>query len=302
MELGLGNSTNEGGRKGMKLAFNAKSAFGIGVDIRESGILLMITDLDGNVTYEKKTTPTNKVAYVIEYIQTFIQECGINEDLLIGLSVAVPSVVENTKDIVVDAPSLGWFNLNLKKELAAYFSIPIYINNDVDCSALGERWLGNGAQTDNMFYMSIDAGIGGSIIANGQLIQGSHYSAGEVGYFIDKEDTVHFEPPIAGQYGPFERKLIPLIKEFQETGIPSKALTLNLSIAITNLVNLLNPEKIIIGGVEGPSLAPIVETLEQNVRRFSPIQSKIEIACLGERAQALGALWYLFDRIVFSPL
>jgi glucokinase len=286
----------------MQLAFNAKSAFGIGVDIKESGILLVITDLDGNVTFERKTPPTDKVPQVVNDIESFIQESGLDEYQMIGIGLAVPSLVENTKDIVVDAPSLGWSNLNLKKELATSFSVPIYVNNDVDCSALGERWLGKGSQTDNMFYMSIGTGIGGSIIANGQLIQGSQYSAGEIGYLIDSEDTLNFEPSIAGKYGPFERKLFPLIKEFQETGTPSKTLIMNLSIAIANLVNLLNPEKIVIGGVEGPSLAPIIEEVKQNVNLFSPLQTKIEIACLGERAQALGALWYLFEQIVFSPL
>jgi hypothetical protein len=64
----------------------------------------------------------------------------------------------------------------------------------------------------------------------------------------------------------------------------------------------LNPEKIVIGGVAGPSLAPIVEEVKQNVNLFSPLQTKIEIACLGERAQALGALWYLFElKCIYIP-
>jgi glucokinase len=301
IELGLGDSTNEGGRRGMQLAFNAKSSFGIGVDIKDSGIMLVMTDLNGSVRFERKTKPTNKVPQVVNDIQSFIHESGIDQKQILGMGIAVPSLVGNTKDIVVDAPSLGWYNLNLKEVLAASFPVPIFVNNDVDCSALGERWLGKGSQTDNMFFMSIGTGIGGSIIANGQLIQGSQYSAGEIGYFIDKEDTLNFDVPITGKFGPFERKISPLIKEFQETGIASKALIIDLSIAIANLVNLLNPEKIVIGGVEGPTLEPILEEVKQNVNLFSPLQTNIEIACLGERSQALGALWYLFEQIVFSP-
>lgn len=299
VEIGLGESTNEGGRRGMQLGFNPKSAFGIGVDIKDSEILHVMTDLDGNVQYEKKTLPTDQMLQIVNGIQAFIHESGIDQEKILGMGIAVPSIVENTKNIVVDAPSLGWYNLNLRKELSSTFSFPIYVNNDVDCGALGERWRGNGSQTDNMFYMSIGTGIGGSIIANGQLIQGYQYSAGEIGYLIDKEDIVNSPPPISGKFGPFERKLAPLIKDYKKNGIPQNELITELSIAISNLVNLLNPEKIVIGGIEGPILAPIIEELRQNVNRFSPLQTKIEIACLGEQAQALGAIWYLFEQTVF---
>lgn len=299
VEMGLGDSTNEGGRRGMQLGFNPGSAFGVGVDIKDSGILFIIADLDGNVIRERKTPPTDQVNQIVRDIQSFIMESAIAPKQILGIGIAVPSLVENTKDIVVDAPSLGWHNLNLRKELSSVFSFPIYVNNDVDCRALGERWRGKGPQTDNMFYMSIGTGIGGAIIANGQLIQGFQYSAGEIGYLIDQEDILQFDGPVAGKFGPFERKLSPLMKEFKETGMASKALIMHLSIAITNLVNLLNPEKVVIGGIEGVSLEPILEKVRQNVERYSPLQTKIESACLGEQGQALGAIWYLFEETVF---
>ncbi|XID93819.1 ROK family transcriptional regulator [Paenibacillaceae bacterium WGS1546] len=311
IELGEGSTTKAGGRPAAMLGFNPSSAFGIGVDIGGTKILVIITDLAGKVVYKKKTKTTNKVNEIVELVKQSLIEAGIQEKDVIGMGIGVPGTTND--GVVIRAKALNWINYKLKDLVQSHFSFPIFINNDVNCAALGERWLGSGDRSDHLFFIAIGTGIGSAIIANGQLIYGHNSRAGEINYLIGREDmnnkvfnvlgeTGVFEGKVSGsslgkhgftseelfaKYSGGEAEVIPIIDEFVK----------DLAIGIANAVSLLNPEKVILGGGVSESMQVVVDDLQDLVNKLTPIRTEIRLANLGGDAGALGAIAFTFDMV-----
>lgn len=312
VELGYGSSTSEGGRRGLELGFNPKSAFGVGVDIGGTKILLVITDLDGRIEYREKFETTSDTSKIIEIIKQCIHNAGLVENDVITMGVGVPGIT--TKDgIVVDAPGLKWTNLDLKSKFQESFSFPVFINNDVNCAALGERWLGSGENADNLFFIAIGTGVGSAIVANGELIHGFNYRAGEIGYNITENDIKQGMGNTLGEFGLFEKKVSgTALREYSSS--PEQIFIeyargnkdvlnimdnfiLHISINIANAVNLLNPEIVLIGGGVSESMEVVIKKIQESVDRFTPIKTKIGLATLGGDAGGLGAIAFAFNEV-----
>lgn len=313
VELGLGESTQEGGRRGVKLGFNPKSAFGIGVDIGGTKINVFITDLKGEIIYREKVETTADIQKVIYIIKKGLEEAQIEESEIIAMGVGVPGITNSKEGIVLDAPALKWTNVNLREQLTESFNFPVFINNDVNCAALGERWLGSGKNTNDMLFISIGTGVGSAIISDGELIYGHNYQSGEIAYNVSEEDVRLGNYNKLGEFGLFEKKTsgqalsqngftsrelfqeyekgnpkaIPIIKDFIQ----------RLSIAIVNAINLLNPESVVIGGGVSESMGTVIREIEENVNRLTPIKTKIRLASLGGDAGSYGAIAYALEEI-----
>jgi glucokinase len=312
VELGYGSSTNEGGRPGLELGFNAKSAFGIGVDIGGTKILVVITDLDGSVVFRDKvpTTPDSKA--IIEIVKQSIRKAGKTEQDIIAMGVGVPGITTR-EGIVIDAPALKWTNLDLKSLLQEQFAFPVYITNDVNCAALGERWLGSGKNADDIFFIAIGTGVGSAIIANGELLQGHDYQAGEIAYNVSETDVKQGFQNSLGKFGVFESKISGTA--LSKHGYSSEQLfiehakgnpqvmgvienfILQLSVNIANGVNLLNPEFVLIGGGVSESMGGLLQRVQDEVDRLTPIKTKVGLAVLGGDAGGLGAIAHAFKEI-----
>lgn len=313
VELGLGQSTKEGGRRGIELGFNPKSAFGIGVDIGGTKILMVITDWDGEIVYKVKVKVSSSIDEIIKLIKHCIQNSGIDENLIIAMGVGVPAITNSKTGLVIDSPALGWKNIELKQQLQAHFSFPIFVNNDVNCAALGERWLGSGDNVRDMVFIAFGTGVGCAIVSKGELVEGHTFSSGEIGYLIDIEDVNNGCVNRMGSFGTFENKVsgtalskhgfkaVELFQQYKQ-GVPSAVkvihdLIMHVSIAIANICTLLNPEKIVIGGGVSDSFPVIIEEIKKQVTRFTPLYSEIELAQLGTEAGGLGAIAYAFQKL-----
>jgi glucokinase len=313
MEKGFGNSTKEGGRRGIQLGFNPKCAYGVGVDIGGTKILIVITDWDGDVVFKEKFNTISDVDKIITVIKQSILKSGVDEQLIIAMGVGVPAITNTVTGEVLDAPALGWRNVPLKDMVQKHFNFPVFINNDVRCAALGERWLGSGNMSQHLVFIAFGTGIGSAIICNGELIQGHNFSSGEIGYFIDMEDVEHGLGNNPGQFGTFENKNsgtglakygytpIELFKQYEKRDPTAVAIIqkfiLQVSIAIANTCSLFNPEKIIIGGGVSESMSLVLAEIKKNVLRFTPNHPEIELAILGTDAGGLGAIAYAFQKI-----
>lgn len=317
---GYSNSTKGGGRRGVQLRFNTKSAFGVGVDIGGTKILFIVTDLDGNIVYKEKLKSTNKVCELVKIINDGLQKANIKISEVVGLGIGVPSITNVEEGIVIDAYALGWTNLNLKQELKEHFDFPIFINNDVNCGALGEQWLGSGNKTENMFFIALGTGVGSAIISDGRLIQGHNYYAGEIAYNVSEEDVNNNNYNKSGSFGVFEKKVSgkhlsrlgysteELFEEYMKKNEEVTPIINNfikqLSINITNVVNLLNPELVIIGGgvSESEAMKDIIIDIQKMVDKLTPIKTNIKLAALGGDAGGLGAIDYAFNKIEMSDI
>ncbi len=305
METGEAISPKGGGRPARMLVYNPQSKYGIGLDIGGTKILIMITDLAGDIRLQKKLPTSNQVETIISEVRDCIQEAQLSESDIIGMGVGVPGTVDEN-GVVIRAKSLSWYNFALKKQLEGAFSFPVVIGNDVNCAACGEQWLGSGNQSDSLYFISIGTGIGSAIICEGRIMNGSQYRAGEACYLTDIEDVRNKQFNVLGEMGTLERKISgtalgshgrsaeELFAAYsngdRDAAVQIKEFILYLSIAIANAVSLLNPERVVLGGGVSDSLPSVIYEIQDTVSMLTPIRADVCLATLGNQAGALGAI------------
>ncbi|MGE5557969.1 MAG: ROK family protein [Bacillota bacterium] len=235
---------------------------------------------------EDKTKVWARMAGVINDL---IRESGVDRGEFLGVGLGSPGLVDRKNGVVFTSPNLpDWENIPLANIIAQEVSLPVYVDNDVNVITLGELFFGAGKGRKNFIYLTLGTGIGGSIVTDGAILRGENGFAGEVGHM-----TVDPDGPLCGcgNYGCLEAlsSATAIVRRFTEglvKGGQSKILEIihgdlsridtrlicqvaeqgdllarktleeagiYLGVAIANLVNLLNPEAIIIGG--GVSLA-----------------------------------------------
>jgi glucokinase len=331
-EVGYGESTSQGGRRPIKLAFNPKAAYVVGVDIGGTKTLICITDLDGNFIYQKKfsTVPSNPNEF-FQHVQAEIDAglgvCELHKENLLGIGIGIPAMIEFSTGRVVNCPALGWENINAREIIKRYYNGPIYIDNDVNVAALGERWKGDARGITNLFMMTIGTGVGSALILNGKLCRGANNLAGEIGYFIidgekdlegNLQDFGAFEKTTSGtgitsraKHMLSESTQPSMIRELvndkmeaitsehvfqaaaQGDSFALEILELPIrhtAIGIANVVSLLNPEVVVIGGGISQAGDLYIEPIKRLVTKLTPITTKIIPASLGNDAGAIGAI------------
>lgn len=268
-------------------------------------------------------------------IQTVMDHSDINQDKFKGIGIGMHGVVQSEQGLCVFAPNLGMRNVPLKDILQEQFALPVLVDNDVRAMALGESWYGHGQKVDNFIFIHVGSGIGAGIIMGEELYRGVNESAGEIGH-----TTVVEEGPICncGNQGCLEvmaaapaivkrsiermnQGVSSSLKQELDTGsknitakmiykhaLQKDALSLSLledtgkylGIGIANLINILNPEKVIIGG--GVSQAgdllfkPLLHTVRQRAMEI-PANVQIEQSYLGQHVGPVGAATLVLKQI-----
>lgn len=225
-----------------------------------------------------------------------------------AIGIGAPGPILYEKGIVFDAPNLpGWKRVNLKKVLEKEYDVPVFVDNDANCAALAEAWFGAGKMAENFIYMTVSTGIGGGIIINKHIYRGRLGSAGEFGHMI-----IDSKGPKCGcgNNGCLETLASGTALK-RITGMEGIAVELaarqgnkeakkavqeivhHLSIGIGNLVNIFNPELIVIGGGVSNMRELIFTPLRKEFKKHAlnlPARSvKIVKAKLGDKAGMLGA-------------
>jgi glucokinase len=277
--------------------------FAIGVDLGGTKIEIAIVGEDGCMQ-DKQRFPTNShggYSTVLDSITNTIKDiCRQNNKLKpLAVGIGVAGQIEKETGIVKYAPNLEWHNVNLQKDLSKKLAIPVSVCNDVKAATIGEWLYGAGKDCDNLVCVFVGTGIGGSIVSDGNMLEGSNNTAGEIGHM-----TIDLHGPIChcGNSGCFEAlaggwaierdvqkavvenksagKLLFAIAEADIKNINAKTLSEglkrndelskkifdNLSAALiagaVSVVNALGPSRLIFGGgiIEGmPQLLPVIE-------------------------------------------
>lgn len=249
----------------------------IGIDVGGSHIGLGIIDSKGKLLlkrekdYHKNEVDMSKIVIhtIKELVNTVLKEEKIKIEQIESIGIALPGTVSN--EILVKAENLGIENLNIIQELKKEFDIPIFLENDAKCAAIAEKTYGSLKQYDDALFLILGTGVGGAAFLNGKLLKPKRYSGFEVGHMVIQK---HGEKCNCGRNGCFEvhgsmKRLKERIKkEFDLSSIDGKIIKqfmienkdneqLNeildlyiedLTIGIANLINILEPEVICIGG------------------------------------------------------
>lgn len=330
-ETGIGPSG--GGRRPMLFEFNGQSYGVIGVVVRSSQVLGLVCDLEANTLLEraidfKPEDDPDVVELIKAIVRELIQDSHVNKDRLMGIGIAVPGLVDVAEGIVVQSESRRWENLPLRDILAEEFELPIYVEADDKALAIGESFFGAGKEVPNAVYIKVGGGLGAGLIIDGALVRGSDNMAGEIGHIlIDPEGPrckcgnygclmtlVIFEAIKARAEknlklgalssltdrvgGDLDRLSVEIIAEEALAGDAFAGQIMRetgryLGVGIATLVNLLNPDMVIIGGSFIKIGAPWLDVIQEVVRRrtFARPGERVKIlpAKMSIEAPAVGA-------------
>jgi len=235
-----------------------------------------------------------------------------------GICVSTAGVVNPEKgEIAYAGPTIPKYTgTKIKEELEKEFSISCEVENDVNCAGLGEYWKGAGKGSKSMVCLTIGTGVGGSVILDGKLLNGIGYTAGEIGYMdvngsyiqniassrylvekVQKEkvEKEGITDAITGV------DIFELAKKGDEICIAGiNEIISNLAVGVRNIIYLLNPEVIVIGG----GITAQKEYLEEKIRNevndgmISDMfrKTRIELAQQGNQAGLLGALYNFLNK------
>lgn len=188
----VGEGASNGGRKPINLLFNNDYGYVIGIKIEEKQVILGLTNL-APMLHEKKTYQyklNTKVEEVLAYIDMGIQELqeAIRErnGRLLGIGIAVSGVINQQMGALRYSSLLGWENVEFKRLLEDRYHVPIYVDNDVNCYVIAEKWLGKGMKWKNFALVSIGKGIGAGFVIDEKIYRGKFGGAGEIGHSIIK--------------------------------------------------------------------------------------------------------------------
>ena len=168
----------------------------LGIDLGGTTVKFGILTADGEVQ-EKWAIETNTfengshiVPDIVESLKHRLELYGLTAEDFIGIGMGSPGAVDRENKTVTGAFNLNWAETQevgsvIEKELG----IPFAIDNDANVAALGERWVGAGANNRNVVFITLGTGVGGGVIADGNLIHGVAGAGGEIGHIIVEPDT-----------------------------------------------------------------------------------------------------------------
>ncbi|HEM3650827.1 ROK family glucokinase [Streptococcus suis] len=171
----------------------------IGIDLGGTSVKLAILTTEGEIQ-EKWSIKTNVldegshiVPDIIDSIKHRFETYGLTKEDFLGVGMGSPGVVDSEAGTVIGAYNLNWKTLQLvKDQFESALGLPFFIDNDANVAALGEQWVGAGNNNPNVVFMTLGTGVGGGVIAAGNLIRGVKGAGGELGHI-----TVDFDAPFA---------------------------------------------------------------------------------------------------------
>lgn len=165
--------------------------FSIGIDLGGTKILIALVDkTTGEVVHhvKKKTKkdkgPKNIIRKMIEGIEELLKESEIPLQDIESIGVGAAGQVDRENGILIGAPNLDCYDLNIREHLTSHFNIPVYLGNDVEIAAMGEMMFGAAKGCDDFVCIFVGTGVGSSIVKNGKIIHGATGTAGEIGHMI----------------------------------------------------------------------------------------------------------------------
>ncbi|MBN2281707.1 MAG: ROK family protein [Candidatus Marinimicrobia bacterium] len=192
----------------------------------------------------------NQETVLHEVIETIEK---VYNDQVDGIGIGVPSLVDGEKGIVYDVQNIpSWKEVHLKEILQQRFKVPVFIGNDANCFAAGEKFFGKAREVENFVGLVIGTGMGAGVFINGHLYTGQNCGAGEFGMLPYKDKI--FESYCSGQYFVENYKIKGEELYHRAKNGDSEALQIfnefgkNLGVGITAILYALDPEMIIIGG------------------------------------------------------
>ena len=322
--VSCGNAKSTGGRKSVLFRVNPEAHFIVGIDVQVDNLVGVLVDFQGDPMASREiplaeTDEWSVIGRIGRLIQSFVEEENVPMEKL-SVGIGIPGIVQNGTGIVEFAPNLDWKNVNLRQALA--LPCPVYIENEANAAAIGEKKFGLARDASSLVYVSVGAGVGCGLLFNGKLYSGSTHHAGEFGHMIVEPQGLLCRCGNAGCWEVYTSNTAAL-KRFAErtgrtsgsfeeflqcflAGDPAAGEVMNetiryLGIGIANIANGLNPEMIVVGGKIARAKEGIFNALLKTVKdncldkTFGGLT--IEFSRMDNRASALGVAGMVIDSL-----
>jgi N-acetylglucosamine repressor len=334
-EKAAGDSS--GGRRPILLALNPRGGYVVGIKLTEHEAIGALTDLEATIITRQTqswegATPQEAVRVMSRLVRTLAAEKGVSKKQLLGVGVGLAGIIDAERGILRSTPYFNWYDLPLRDLLQASLKLPVYIDNDVNTFTLAEKWFGSGQGIDHFITVTIGRGVGMGIVVNGQLYRGVGGGAGELGHTVVDpqgpqcscgkrgclEAYIGDQALVQSAEEAEQRGDLPVtiqdaqgLVDLAASGDPAASLILaqageKLGIALANLINLFNPELIVIGG-EGTRAGewifqPMRSAVHQNTIPGLVKETTIHIEPWGDAAWARGAASLVLGELFQSPV
>jgi glucokinase len=303
-------------------------------DLGGTYLRVALVDGSGKIHQQaKQRTPKgDSPDYVVDALTAAAENWRSDGRCITAASIMVPGTVDNDNAVVVQAPNLpALAGFPLKGVLEKRFGWPVLLENDANAAAVGEMWMGAARGCRDVVSVTLGTGVGGGVILDGQLWRGAHGSAGEIGHAtvdpfsglkckcgnvgclemfasataivrMTREDLPRFPDSVLHRQELTAERVYDAGRGGDELALSVfKRFGVYLGIGLANLINIIDPEIIVIAGgaVNGWDLfAPDMQReVNERAVRATAQQVKIAIAECGDNAGLLGAARLAFDKL-----
>jgi glucokinase-like ROK family protein len=280
------------------------------------------------------------ISRTLDVIKEGIEQTRGQCKAVLGLGLGLPGIVDVGSGTLLFAPNLRWRDVPLREILQAEFDFPIYVDNEANMATLGESYFGVARGARSVLYVSAGVGLGGGIVLDGRILSGTAGFAGEVGHMtmvidglecncgnrgcwetlvsqealyrrirneVASGKSTSLAPYVADKS---EALTVPLIVEAARSGDKVALAALEetayyLGIGLANLVNALNPEIVVFGGilsVANEFLMPVVNRIiKERALRWSFDSMQLLAAAHGVDACVMGGIASVYHQILSQP-
>jgi len=280
-------------------------------------------------TFDIQTGPEQVLAQMVVCVKAVIQESQVDPTLILGVGVGLSGLVDFESGVNVMAPNLNWRNVPAKEILETSLGMPVVVDNNVRCMALGETYFGVGRNLESLVFVYGRIGVGAGFINKGEVFRGSNMGAGEIGHttllleggevcrcgkrgcletLVSETAIIHQAEDLM-RISP-EGILAKIVEDDPHANLVSCVFAAAkqgdtaaremladkayyLGVALANMVNLYNPEMILLGGLfaQEPTyfIEPVIHTVRQMTFGDLGKRVRIEATSFGWKAGVIGA-------------
>lgn len=309
------------GRPGVPLALDPAAGASLGIDFGHTHLRVAVADLSSRVLAERHREldvdrdSGDALDAAVELVGEVLAEAAIERSRILGVGVGLPGPLDRESGTVGSTVILpGWAGLRPAEELERRLALPITVDNDANLGALAEHAVGGAAHgIADFVYLKIASGIGAGMVLGGRLHHGASGIAGEIGHVLSSPEgvvcrcgnrgcleTVAAAPALIGllriSHGPLQPADLLRLAEEGDVGVRRVFGDAGRSIgrAVADLVNAVNPARIVVGGELSMVGAPLLDGIRASVERYAlpAATAGLEIVpgVLGDRAEVLGAI------------
>lgn len=311
----------KGGRPAVQLVLRDSSTAVAGIDFGHTHVQVAVADIAHNVLAERRCDlnvsqdARTALDTATRMVGEVLAEAGVERRSVIGAGIGVPGPVDRARGTAGSATILpGWTGVRIENEMQQRLGIPVVIENDANLGALAEMTWGAGRECSSFAYIKASTGIGAGIVIDGRLLRGATGTAGEIGHTtLDESGALCY----CGNRGCLETVASgPAIIALVSSGHP-ETLTLGqvielaasgdvrcrraisdagreIGVAVAGLCNLINPERVIVGGLLSRVGELLLQPIRESINRHAVFAAaeRVEVvpAVFVERAELLGSL------------